>query len=309
MAHNINKFLVSRGHEVRVILNQAARHKIKVPYEIDGVLVTGPTDCIDQFLWPDVLLTHLEYTGPTLALANNSLCRRPAIQFVHGDKRYPSVDNAKYARVVYNSKWIAEKLNYKWDSLTFQPFCDYDHINVNDNPIDNEYITLVNLNENKGGKIFWDIARAMPDKKFLGVVGGYDEQFIESLPNVKVVPNTSDIRKYLKQTRVLIMPSEYESWGMIATEAMCNGIPVVCTDTPGLLENCGSAGNYIHDRSNITMWFNAISALDDCRVYSHYLNKSRERAKELCNKDRLLTLEKFIYESIPDYRSKIRGFR
>lgn len=300
MAHNINKFLVGRGHEVRVILNQAARYNIKVPYEIDGVQVTGPTHKIEQFQWPDILLTHLEFTAPTLPLGH--MVKRPVIQFVHGDKRYQSIENAKHARVIYNSQWIADKLQYKWKSLVFQPFADYNHINVNDDPINNEYITLVNLNENKGGRILYEIAKEMPHKRFLAVVGGYDEQIIRSMPNVKVVPNTKDIREYLKQTRLLIMPSLYESWGMIATEAMCNGIPVISAYTPGLMENLSYAGSYISDRENISEWVDFISRRDDEHAYRCHSELARKRAKEICNPERLIQLENFLYESLQDYR-------
>lgn len=300
MAHNINKFLISRGHEVRVILHQAHKYNIKVPYEIDGVTVSGPTHEIGQYSWPDVILTHLEYTAHTLPLGH--MVKRPVIQFVHGDKRYQSIDNAKHARIVYNSQWIADKLRYKWKSIVFNPFCDYDHINVNENPIDNEYVTLVNLNENKGGHILRKIAEAMPDRKFLGVIGGYDPQITNQPSNVKVVPNAKDIREYYRQTRVLIMPSLYESWGMVATEAMANGIPVVCTETPGLKENCANAGLYVYDREDWTHFVDQIKRLDDNGFYNIASYTARERAKELCNPERLYQLENFLYESTQDYR-------
>jgi glycosyltransferase involved in cell wall biosynthesis len=308
MAHNINKFLVKQGHEVRVILHQAHKYKIKVPYIFDGVEVTGPTHRIEQYQWPDVLLTHLEYTGHTLPLGH--LSRRPVIQFVHGNKRYQSIENAKHARVVYNSQWIADELQYKWQSMVFNPFCDYDFINVNDNPINNEYITLVNLNENKGANVFYEIAKAMPGRKFLGVIGGYDDQIIKKLPNVTIVPNAKDIREYYKQTRIILMPSELESWGMVATEAMCNGIPVISSRTPGLVENCADAALYVQDRNNVSEWVNLIECLDNPGShhggYQYHSFAGRARAKELCNVERLYKLETFLYESLSDYRDKRR---
>lgn len=301
MAHNINKFLVSKGHEVRVILHQAHRYNIKVPYTIDGVEVVGPTHQVDQYRWPDVLLTHLEYTGHTLALGG--LAKKPVVQFVHGDSVYQSVVNARYARIVYNSQWLADKLNYKWDSHVFQPFCDVDHINVNDDPYNNEYIALVNLNKNKGVETFYRLAESMPERKFLGVIGGYDDQIIKDLPNVTIVPNAKDIREYYKKIRVILMPSKLESWGMVATEAMCNGIPVICNKTPGLSENCGDAAMYC-DRDNLSEWVHAIQALDMKNVYDYFSLLGRSRAKELGDRNRLVNLEKFLYESLQDYRNK-----
>ena len=91
-----------------------------------------------------------------------------------------------------------------------------------------EYITLVNANVNKGVHQFFDLAKKMPHRKFLGVIPYYGElQPPPAPPNVEWTPFHDDIRTILRRTRILVMPSYYESFGRIAVEAMYNGIPVL----------------------------------------------------------------------------------
>jgi glycosyltransferase involved in cell wall biosynthesis len=87
---------------------------------------------------------------------------------------------------------------------------------------------------------------------------------------------------------------------------MANGIPVVCTKTPGLLENCADAALYVDDRENIDAWVNLIECLDNPGQhkggYEYHSLAGRARAKELCSVDRLFTLENFLHESLQDYK-------
>lgn len=303
MAHNINKFLVSKGHEVRVILHQAHLYKIKTPYIIDGVEVTGPTHSMDQYQWPDVIITHLGYTSHTLPLAY--MARRPSVHFVHNDSVYQSVTSAKECNIVYNSQWIADKLAYRWPSMVFTPYCDYDHITSgSDDKSQRKYITLMNLNENKGGRIFEEIARQMPDRKFLAVKGAYDPQIIPNLPNVTVIENQRDVREVYKLSRLVLMPSKYESWGLCATEAMACGIPVICTQTPGLFENCSTAGNYIADRDNIESWIHKINLFDNEEFYNTCADNGRLRARQICDPNNLIKLENFLINAKQNFRHR-----
>lgn len=293
MAHNINKFLFKCGHEVRVILHQGAMNRVNTPYMLDGIEVMGPTGHLDAYRWADVICTHLDYTQYTIIMAEAA--KKPLVHFVHNDIEYSSIKNARKGNhVVYNSRWVGEKLQYGWPSIVHFPPCDYDTYNVCDDPYENEFITLVSLNKNKGAEQFYKIAEAMPQRKFLGVLGSYDEQIIKRLPNVEIVPNTPDILSVYRQTRILLMPSAYESWGRTATEAMCSGIPVICTPTPGLRENCAEAGIYVKDRNNIDRWVKEIERLDNQNYYKKQSEKCRQRAKELRPDKQLIELEQFL---------------
>ena len=220
----------------------------------------------------------------------------------HNSHPYPEIiDAEKNQHIIYNSEWLKELLNYKFSNFIVTPPVDYNYYDVGNEPEKSEYITLINLNENKGGKIFAEIARAMPHKSFLGVLGSYDEQITPTLPNVRYVANSPYIKQWYAQTRILLMPSKYESWGRTATEAMCSGIPVICSDTPGLRENCEKGGIFIKNRDNVKEWVEAIAKLDDKKTYSWASRKAKARSREFDTRKTLDEFETWFRESVNKY--------
>jgi len=147
-----------------------------------------------------------------------------------------------------------------------------------DEPFRGDCITLVNANQNKGVAQFIDMARRMPDRQFLGVIPYYGELRLPPSPdNIEWIPFDDDIRNILKRTRILVMPSYYESFGRIAVEAMYNGIPVLYSkptsksrypggSTEGMEEWIIPAGISC-DREKIEEWVEAVSSLDDESTY------------------------------------------
>lgn len=324
-AHNINKYLISKGHQTRVVLNQAKMHNIRTPYNHEGVDVFGPNGSTDLYLWADVILTHLDFTPQTIQIAE--IIKKPVVNVIHNSHPYESITGARRNNFcIYNSHWIKNKLNYQWPSMVFHPPVDYRYYDLGNDPRDNEYITLINLDENKGGFILKRLAEALPKKKFLAVKGSYSEPFYLGQadnfpPNVKVIPNTPNILEVYAQTRILLMLSRYESWGMTATEAMCNGIPVICTPTDGLKENCGEAGIYIpareepvrdsnrmilkddRDTYDISYLVKQITKLDNDKKYYKVISEGcRKRSRELDPQKGLAEVESFLYNAISTSR-------
>jgi glycosyltransferase involved in cell wall biosynthesis len=154
-----------------------------------------------------------------------------------------------------------------------------------------EEITLININRNKGAELFYEVAQMMPEYKFLAVQGGYGEQIYNRLQNVTIWGNQPDVRNVYKRTKILLMPSQYESWGRTATEAMASGIPCIVSDLPALRENCGDAGIYCSpDRPH--QWVQAIQ-----NVMNNYELCSKaafDRADELRPHDKLINFEQWV---------------
>jgi glycosyltransferase involved in cell wall biosynthesis len=314
VAHGINKYLISKGHQVRVILQQYDG----AMYNYEGVEVFPATGSLDAFRWAEVIMTHLDYSQFSILMAHS--IQRPVVHFVHNNITYSSIKNASRGQfVVYNSEWCKDEINYPHPSVVVHPPCDIDHYAVNDEPGICPYITLISLNERKGGYMLYKIAKAMPERKFLAVVGSYDNpgpmklsqekivEMLSTLPNVELVKNSPAITDTYKRTRLLIMPSDYESWGRTATEAMCNGIPVICTPTLGLLENCGDAAVYVGapiekpapGEAAVTIgtaeqWITAIKKFDSVKYYREKSVLCTERARELDPRRELEALEQFI---------------
>lgn len=102
-------------------------------------------------------------------------------------------------------------------------------------------VGMINPCAIKGVEIFAALARRFPALGF-GAVTGWgttqaDRQLLAAQPNITLLPNVPDIEQFLAGTRVLLMPSLWlEGFGLIVTEAMLRGIPVVASDSGGLVE-------------------------------------------------------------------------
>jgi glycosyltransferase involved in cell wall biosynthesis len=111
--------------------------------------------------------------------------------------------------------------------------------------------TLLSSLKNKGVEVVLELAKRFPDKRFIIVRSPAEpthglpdiEQRVAKLPNVELCPRVppEEVYRYLKQTRILLVPSRYETYGMSAIEAAGYGIPSVHVDTPHVREGIGDA--------------------------------------------------------------------
>lgn len=295
--HALAKFLKSKGHDVRVLLHDAEKYGITKNYFFEGIEVwPTPKNKEVHIGWAQVVFTHLDFAKWTMNMC--WIYKTPCYFIAHNtDKYYDFINEARYTRqrVIYNSNASKERLNYNKPSIVLHPPVDSSKFDLTYDPAGSQFTTLISLNKNKGGEIFYRIAEALPDKMFLGVKGSYDLQIEKDLPNVIIAPNSPDILRYYKQTRILLMPSAYESYGLTCTEAMYNGIPVICTPTFGLKENAGDAGIYIEDREDIGAWVKEITKLDAKKAYISQSKRVRERAIELDPTTEFEALQSFLY--------------
>lgn len=155
-----------------------------------------------------------------------------------------------------------------------------------------DYITLINANVNKGVHQFLAIARNMPKRKFLGILPYYGERQVPPAPsNVEWIKFDEDIRNIFRRTRILLLPSYYESFGRVAVEAMVNGIPVIYAKPTHNSSFTGGSTEGVEDwirpigigveRENIDQWRDEITKLDDPELYKTVSDASRQHIESM----------------------------
>lgn len=273
--------LVDRGHEVDVLLSQ--RHpEVTSEYEIGGITVHPHRGKEDPFRFldsADVIVTHLENTPRAAALGESF--RIPVVKVVHNTFTATRGQLKRgISLAVYNSQWMAKEFSdLDVESVVIRPpvaVADYA-------TTPGDCITLINLYKPKGPETFYALAERFPELKFLAVQGAYGEQVVRDLPNVEHLPHLDGDQmrdQVYARTKILLVPSDYESWGRVGVEAMCSGIPVVAHPTPGLRESLGDAGVFC-DRRNVDAWEQAIVDLLKPRAYAAASKKATARAREL----------------------------
>ena len=298
---NLAKVLISNGHHVRCYLHRYWGTKAEDQYVYEGIEVFPPiSDSVknELFNWCDIVITHLDFAKWSIWKAKG--LGKPCIFVVHNTSHYYDdvINRNDNTYVIYNAEHARAYLQYKRPSMVMEPLLG-DCIAPD---MGRKYITLVNLCINKGVRRFYKIAERMPDHRFLGITGSYMRQDGTNLPNVTIWGKTP-VKEIMSVTRVLLMPSNYESWGMVAAEALANGIPVICSPTPGLKENCSDAAIY-NSFYNVTNYVPLLQSLDNPDTYNYWSSKGLERTKE--RPDRTGELINFIYRAYYECKSAFR---
>lgn len=134
--------------------------------------------------------------------------------------------------------------------------------------------------------ILSEVTRRRPEIPILLVQGRGELTSVRELAsslgpnaNVQIMPTVADARQFYASTRVLMMPSIAEPFGMLATECFANGIPIVASRRDGLIEACREGGilidipkRYLESTrelapADVTPWTEAIFRLWDDREF------------------------------------------
>lgn len=150
--------------------------------------------------------------------------------------------------------------------------------------VNGDAYTLLSSLVNKGVEVVLELAKRYPDKRFIIVRSPAEpthglpdlEKRAKKLPNVELHPRVApeEVYKYLEQTRILLVPSRYETYGMSAIEAAAYGIPSVHVDTPHVREGIGDAAILVPPL-DVEATANAIDKIE--KDYKLYREKAFER--------------------------------
>jgi len=273
MLHEILVGLQARGHETRVF---DLRRGSTIFEGVEVVPLLAGRE-IEAYEWADVVLTQTSASH----IAGHHFNKRCPVVYINHDPKAYFAEVPRQCRSllsVFNSEWGLKVVEPISESLVLQPPVDPAKYKTERG----ERITLVNLNQNKGGDIFWQLVEALPHHRFLGVEGAYGHQIKSSRPpaNVEIQPTTTDMRSVYAQSRIVIMPSKIETYGRVAIEAFASGIPVVASLTDGLKEALGDAGIFVPSR-RVEDWVEQIVKLDEPAEYASASQLAYKRSDEL----------------------------
>lgn len=273
MMHEILLDLKKNGHNVAVVCDDPEVS------EFDGIeLVPVRSDLSQKLSWMDVMFTQNHYSKKAMEIASS--VGKPLINFIHNDYHAKEfgIRRRNSKMIVANSNWIQQSVQHLVPTVVVNPPTNPKKYSGKTG----KAITIINMSDLKGGEMFWQLARLLPDREFIGVIGSWGEQvsYHKELPNVTIYETTDDIQSIYSKTGIVIMPSAYESWGKVAVEAMSFGIPVIASPTPGLKESIGEDGIFV-SLNDVAGYIEAIKSLDDKDLYSKVSKRNKSRAKEL----------------------------
>ena len=159
-------------------------------------------------------------------------------------------------------------------------------------------------------KIFYNIQKEIPAKLMM-VGDGPEKEKAEILcqelgiyDKVIFFGNSNEIDKILCFTDLFLLPSETESFGLAALEAMSCGVPVISSNSGGLPEvNFEGYSGYLSDVGNVEeMAVNALKILRDDATLNQFKANALEVAKKFDIKNILPKYEALYQKAINDYK-------
>ena len=98
---------------------------------------------------------------------------------------------------------------------------------------------------------------------------------------------------------ILFLPSRYESFGMVASEALCHGMKIACANVGGLPEVVGHQGEIIKDYS-VHSFSKALRILVQQDDYSseEKMNRARSAREKYSTRVMLKAFSKLINENL-----------
>jgi N-acetyl-alpha-D-glucosaminyl L-malate synthase BshA len=152
-------------------------------------------------------------------------------------------------------------------------------------------------------EIFDRIQQEIP-AKLLMVGDGPEREACEALCRAKGISekvmflgNSNEIDKILCFSDLFLLPSEKESFGLAALEAMASAVPVISSNTGGLAEvNVHGKSGYLSDVGNVEeMASNALSILKDPAVLEQFKQQAKQEAQKFDTKN-IVPIYEEMYE-------------
>jgi glycosyltransferase involved in cell wall biosynthesis len=191
-----------------------------------------------------------------------------------------------------NSPFVASIISQimNQDVKVILPFVDVNTYKIEERI--GKYITFINPVPEKGVQIAIQVAKALPNERFLFVKGKWSHMRQEQmenhlkpaykLPNVEIWENQSDMREVYKVADIMLVPSQFiETFGRVILEAQINHIPVVAGDVGGIPYTLGKGGILVSPKHKPEGYIKAIEKL---RLNQDYYSEISKLAFENSNR-------------------------
>ncbi len=161
-------------------------------------------------------------------------------------------------------------------------------------------------------EIFDRIQKQIPSKLIL-VGEGPERESAEALCRKKGIQdkvlfmgNSNEVDKILCFSDLFLLPSEKESFGLAALEAMAVGVPVISSNTGGLPEvNIQGISGFLSDVGDVDeMAENAISILKDDETLANFKKMAKEASK-LYDTESIVPIYEDLYREAIENRSVV----
>lgn len=158
-------------------------------------------------------------------------------------------------------------------------------------------------------KIFYKIQLEMPAKLMMVGDGPEKEKAEQMCQDLGILDkliffgNSSEIDKILSYTDLFLLPSETESFGLAALEAMACGVPVISSNSGGLPEvNFDGISGYLSDVGDVdSMAKNALKILSDDATLKQFKENALQTAKQFDIENILPMYEDLYHKAITAY--------
>jgi glycosyltransferase involved in cell wall biosynthesis len=286
--HALAQELLRRGNDVCVLAKLSLRNRFGV-WRAARIAVSGHKLWIDRDLGYPVFRARqpAHHTGalprPNVAVVQNgpmldlaaefARIAVPSVAYLHGlgFETWPDQPaGLPFRGYIANSQFTAERFHRRFGlQPTVLPpiFRRADYATAVNGPM----VTFINPVAVKGVDLALRIADLCPHIPFAFVLGwplGLGEKArlrraAARLGNVELRDRTTDMRTIYRETRILLVPSQWEdeTWGRVVTEAQFSGIPVITSDRGGLPESVGPGGIVLPHNAPTAIWADTIATL------------------------------------------------
>jgi len=144
-----------------------------------------------------------------------------------------------------------------------------------------DHVLFIKPQERKGFSIFLEIARSLPDLRFVvaGKTSYTARRALWHLSNVDSIEWSNEMRAVYARTRTLLGPSIWpEPFGRVFVEAASAGVPSITSNRGGIPEAVGDGGILIRDIENIDQWVSALQSLENPATANMLATNARRHA-------------------------------